>query len=239
LPVDDTDARLHTARDPRRSSPMAAKVVCISRTLAAGGEEIGQAVAERLGWRVIDAEIIQRAAEKAEVDPSKVAQAEQRQSLIRRLISLIAFAEPPQDMAPQYYAVFPEAAFTVGQTLEERMRGLIREVIDEVASEGQAVIVAHAASMALAGRDGVLRVLITASPEERANRLVWASGLEAVQAEVAVRESDMERADYFRRFYNLQEELPIHYDLVVNTDALSPELAVAAIVAAVGAAADA
>ena len=42
---------------------MAAKVVCISRTLAAGGEEIGQAVAERLGFRVIDAEIIQRAAD--------------------------------------------------------------------------------------------------------------------------------------------------------------------------------
>ena len=48
---------------------MPARVVCISRTLAAGGEEIGQAVAERLGYRVIDAEIIQRAAEKAEVDP--------------------------------------------------------------------------------------------------------------------------------------------------------------------------
>ena len=212
---------------------MPAKVVCISRTLAAGGEEIGQAVAERLGWRVIDAEIIQRAAEKAELDPSKVAQTEQRQSLIRRLISLIAFAEPPGDMAPQYYSVFPEAAFAVGQTLEERMRGLIREVIEEVASEGQAVIVAHAASMALAGRDGILRVLITASPEERANRLVWASGLEAGQAEAAVRESDAERVDYFRRFYELDEELPTHYDLVLNTDQLPPEAAVAAIIAVV------
>jgi cytidylate kinase len=114
------------------------------------------------------------------------------------------------------------------------MRGLIREVIEEVASEGQAVIVAHAASIALAGRDGVLRVLITASPEERANRLVWASGFEASQAEAAVRQSDMERSDYFRRFYNLNEELPTHYDLVVNTDTLTPELAVAAIVAAAG-----
>ena len=73
---------------------MPARTVCISRTLAAGGEEIGQAVAERLGWRVIDAEIIQRAAEKAGIDPTKVAQTEQRQSLIRRLIASIAFAEP-------------------------------------------------------------------------------------------------------------------------------------------------
>lgn len=211
---------------------MPAKTVCISRTLAAGGEEIGQAVAERLGFRVIDAEIIQRAAQKAEIDPTKVAQTEQRQSLIRRLISSIAFAEPPGDIAPQYYAVYPEAAFAVGQTLEERLRGLIREVIEEVATEGHAVIVAHAASMALSGREGVLKVLITASPDQRADRLVWANGLERGAAEAAVRNSDRERADYFRRFYNLDQELPTHYDLVINTDQIAPEQAVALIVAA-------
>ena len=49
--------------------------------------------------------IIQRAAEKAGIDPTKVAQTEQRQSLIRRLISSIAFAEPAGAVAPQYYAV--------------------------------------------------------------------------------------------------------------------------------------
>ena len=78
---------------------MAVRVVCISRTLAAGGEEIGQGVAERLGYRVIDAEIIQRAAEKADVQPERVARTEQRQSLIRRLISSIAFAEPSGALA--------------------------------------------------------------------------------------------------------------------------------------------
>jgi cytidylate kinase len=211
---------------------MPAKVVCISRTLAAGGEEIGQAVAERLGYRVIDAEIIQRAAEKAEVDPTKVAQAEQRQSLVRRLISSIAFAEPSGAMPLQSYVVYPEAAFAAGQTLEGRLRGLIREVIEEVASEGQAVIVAHAASMALAGRQGVLKVLVTASPELRAERLIWASGLARSAAEIAVRNSDRDRADYFRRFYSLDQELPTHYDLVVNTDQLTPEQVVKLIVAA-------
>ena len=111
-------------------------------------------MAERLGYRVIDAEIIQRAAEKADVQPERVARTEQRQSLIRRLISSIAFAEPSGVLAPEYYAVYPEAALAVGQTLEERLRLLIREVIEEVANEGQAVIVAHAASMALLGARG-------------------------------------------------------------------------------------
>ena len=66
-----------------------------------------------------------------------MAQTEQRQSLIRRLISSIAFAEPAGAVAPQYYAVYPKAAFAVGQTLEERLRGLIREVIEEVARKAR------------------------------------------------------------------------------------------------------
>jgi len=39
-----------------------------------------------------------------------------------------------------------------------------------------AVIVAHAASMALSGREGMLRVLITASPEVRIQRLTATEG---------------------------------------------------------------
>ena len=47
-----------------------------------------------------------------------------------------------------------------------------------------------------------------------------------------MRNSDRERADYFRRFYDIDEELPTHYDIVVNTDTLGPEQAVNLIVAA-------
>ena len=135
-------------------------------------------------------------------------------------------------MPLEYYAAAPEAALAIGQPLEERLRALIREVIEEVAKEGKAVIVAHAASMALAGSDGVLRILVTAPAERRARRLVEAAEVSLREAKAAVKRSDRERTDYFKRFYDLTEELPTHYDLVVNTEALTPEQAVSAIVAA-------
>jgi cytidylate kinase len=211
---------------------VAARVVCISRTLAAGGEDVGRGVAERLGFKVIDAEIIQRAAEKADLDPRRVAEAEQSRPLIRRLIAAIALPGKPGALPGRYYSAAPQAVLGVAQPLEERMRSLIREVIEEVATEGSAVIVAHAASMALAGRDGILRVLVTGSPERRARRLVEVARVSLREAKAAVRDSDRERADYIKRFYGLAEELPTHYDLVVNTDALGPEQAVRAVVAA-------
>ena len=47
-----------------------------------------------------------------------------------------------------------------------------------------------------------------------------------------VRDSDAGRADYFQRFYGIERELPTHYDLVVNTEALTPDEAADVIVAA-------
>ncbi|MBA3366230.1 MAG: cytidylate kinase family protein, partial [Actinobacteria bacterium] len=41
---------------------MSARVVCISRELGAGGEQIGRLVAERLGLQYVDEEVIARAA---------------------------------------------------------------------------------------------------------------------------------------------------------------------------------
>ncbi|MGH7787944.1 MAG: AAA family ATPase, partial [Candidatus Binatia bacterium] len=78
---------------------------------------------------------------------------------------------------------------------------------------------------------GVLRVLVTASPGRRAARLGEDDArLTARRAATAITNSDRERREYLREFYNVREELPTHYDLVINTDVLSPEQTVTLIV---------
>jgi cytidylate kinase len=103
----------------------------------------------------------------------------------------------------------------------ERYRQLIRDVIAETAEQGRVVIVAHAASIALAGRSSVLRVLVTASTDVRVDR----QQEDARAARRTIAASDAGRADYLKRFYRIDRELPTHYDLVVNTDTLSTEQA--------------
>ena len=75
----------------------------------------------------------------------------------------------------------------------------------------------------------MLRVLVTASTDVRAKRLAAADGLAAAAADAAIATSDGERRDYLRRFYGIKEELPTHYDLVINTEVLTPAQATAAI----------
>jgi len=99
----------------------------------------------------------------------------------------------------------------------DRVRGLIRDAIAEMAAAGEVVIVAHAASYTL-GRDaGALRVLVTASPETRAGRMADGSAA----PEKAVRDADRARAHYLKSFYDVSQEVPAHYDLVINTDSLT------------------
>jgi cytidylate kinase len=212
---------------------MSKSVVCISRTVAAGGETIGKIVAERLGFRYVDEEVLTRAGERAHVDTQLIAEAEQRKSILNRLLDALA-ARPTAD---SYLPVGGEGVYVIDATvvlppIHDDFRTLIREAIAEIAAQGNAVIVAHAASMALAGKGDVLRVLVTASEKTRAQRLAAQVGEK--QAEAAVRDSDRDRRDYLKRFYEVREELPTHYDLVLNTDTLGPEQAADVIVTAAG-----
>lgn len=196
---------------------MAASVICISRALGAGGEDVALLVSERLGFVYVDEQIIARAAERSGIDPETVADEERRKSLVANLLAAMAdggatFGTPPMTDATW---ITPSS---------DAVRSFIRDAIEEVAAKGKAVIVAHAASHALGRGAGALRVLITASEETRAARLAETDGLDPAAAEKTVKSSDLARADYLKRFYGVKE-LPTSYDLVVNTDALSLERA--------------
>jgi len=204
---------------------VAVRVVCISRTLGALGEKVGGLVAERLSFRYIDEQVIERAARLARVDPKLIEAAEHRQPLLRRLMEKLAAARDVVEPAalalgPLSFGLPERAAF---RATPEDLRLLIQDAIQELAEEGQVVIVAHASSMTLALRTDILRVLITASTETRGRRLIEAQGITEEVAATTVATSDRDRGDYFRRFYGIAEEQPTHYDLVFNTDVLTPE----------------
>jgi len=80
--------------------------------------------------------------------------------------------------------------------------------------------------------EGVLRVLVTASTETRIRRVAEFERIIRAEAERRIAASDRERQEYFQRSYKLQEELPAHYDLVINTDVLTAAQAASVVLAA-------
>jgi len=205
---------------------MPSRVIAISHATGAGGESIGRMVSERLRFRYVEKEIIARAAARSGVDPELIGDVEQRQPLRARMLRLLERAEAGQ---AGVVGLAPGELMT-----SEELQALIREALTEMADRGEVVIVSHAASVALAGRDDLLRVLITASPETRARRLAAAEALAEREAAKLVEDADRARAQYFKRFYRIGRELPSHYDLVLNTDVLKPGQATELILHAAG-----
>ena len=191
-------------------------VIAISRAIGAGGEDLGSSVASALGFRYVDNEIINRASELAGATVAEVSRVEARKGLMTRILENLARANAgamPAAGVPDMAALYENPTPIYEQ--------LIVDVIRETAAEGNVVIVAHGASIPLAGTQGLLRVLVTASKEIRGARVARTSGLTFERAEKQVEDSDRGRADYFRRFYNVDREEATHYDLVVNTDIVS------------------
>ena len=220
----------------RLAAEMSSTVICISGSDGSQAEQLAATVGAALGFRVINEEITARAAAAAGVDQHAVEDVEQRRSVRAKILDLLAssgaasaaflpvpdvqFAEAMQGMDPQAPWGLPG----------DELRGLIRSAIEEFVAAGSVVILAHAASQLLAERDQVLRVLVTASPEVRSARLAESLGVPANKAGGLVKNGDAGRADYLKRFYGVERELPTQYDVVINTDKLTPEECAAAVV---------
>jgi cytidylate kinase len=207
---------------------VAYRSVCISPTDGSGGEFVGPMVAEALGFQLLNAQIVTRAAQEAGVDPAAVMDAEGRRSLAVRLLGRLTDAGPSGAGGSTGHAAESED----DGPDREALRDFIRAVIWEAGERGDAVIVTHAASYALADRSDVLRVLISASPETRALRIAEAKGCSGSDAAKAMARGDAGRADYLKRFYDVDSELPTHYDIVIDTDQLDAVAAADLIVSA-------
>ena len=158
-----------------------------------------------------------------------MADVERRKNLFARLLDDLATA-PMLD--PPGTASFLLADSTTSVPQREELRALIIEAIRETTQQGNVVIVSHAAGVRLAGRDDLLRVLVTGSFDTRVQRVAAGRKIGKSEAEKLMKDSDAGRADYFLRFYKIERGLPTHYDLVVNTDKLTPEEATDIVVAA-------
>jgi cytidylate kinase len=186
-------------------------VICISHSEGAEGPAIGKLLAELTGLRYVDDGVLVEAARTMGLYPEAVSLAESRRAKRQLEVDFNRFERT------------------------ETVRALIRAAITATADEGDVVIIAHAASYALAGRPNLLRVLVTASDETRSKRVAEAEDVDHKAAAKILTESDKGRAAYLKDFYGVHRERPTDYDLVINTDRLDPAAAAATIARAAGA----
>ena len=200
---------------------MGYKAIALSQVDGAGAESIGIDVAQKLGYGYLNEGIVAQVAADQGMDPAVVADAERRRSFLDRVAALAAHGGGEL------------AAGAWPSPLEEpdKVLPLIREAVQDAAARGNTVLVAHAASYACAEQPDVLRVSITAPMATRVSRVAAAHDISEKEAAKSVRKSDSGRAAYLKKTYGINSESPSDYDVIINTERLTPGAAVDLIVA--------
>jgi cytidylate kinase len=214
-------------------------VISISRQLGSQGEEIAAAVAQRLGLRLIDAQTINQAAQKAGVPDRALAElenegayglADQVLKALRTMPSLRSAAtlaeatvEAKSTAYPEqssltfpFFGLFSPTVPPISASLESYVR-MVGLVIRGLAREGNVLVVGRGGQVLLRKYPCALHVQIVAPLKDRVKTVMEREGLEWRAAQSRVRASDRARFDYLRRYHDVDWLDPTLYHLVLNT----------------------
>lgn len=196
---------------------MAGPVVTISRQLGSGGDEIAALVAQRLGVPLLDREVISRAAQVAGVSEDALRAAERHTSLLSRMLeSLGKFGAAGGGEG----VALEGLSSTMLLTTSADFRALLERVLREIAATEPAVILGHAAQIALRDMPGTLHVFIHAPAEFRAAHLARVEGVPLAQARREIEASDRERVRFYQSAYHVNWYDLRLYDLALDTSVI-------------------
>jgi CMP/dCMP kinase len=197
--------------------PAKMRAITISREYGSGGGEIAVRLARRLGWLLIDHEVVAQVAHELGITEEEAeVHDEQVESFVSRLLNtmhLIA-PNPPIDVS-SLPAVEEDAYFEA-----------LRRVVTAAADTGHVVIVGRAGQVLLKDRRDVLHVRVVAPLERRVTYVARREGLDQAGARERIRLKDASRARFLQARYHCRPNDPLYYDLVVNTGVLDLESAV-------------
>jgi len=189
--------------------------VAISRQRGSGGSFIGQRVAERLGHRYVDRDLLRVAAEY--LKKSEDAPSETPPSFWTRLQQALAFAAADGAYcAPSVMDVYEEGVFE----LENR-------IIHEIVGAQTAVIVGRGAAQTLRQRPDVVTVFVHAPETWRVERVQQVYKLDDRDAaRQMVQKSDRDRGRRIRTMADVEWTDVRGYDIAVNTAAVGFDTAI-------------
>lgn len=186
---------------------MKIRILTVEREYGSGGANIAEQLAARLGWKLWDTQLTEEIARVANVDPKAALRCdERRDSLLYRLFKVYARGS--------YERSLPLGESRVFDT--DRMVELLHQVIENVASRGNCVIVGRGSAYILRARPEAFHVFVYAPAEEKIRRIM-SLGKSETEGKKLVEEVDAERAEFIQHYFGAQWPARWLYNLMINS----------------------
>jgi cytidylate kinase len=162
--------------------------ITIARQLGSGGSVVGQHIAQSLGIRCIDREIVSHTAQQFQMDEKEIATREEKvSSFWERIISGIAVVAPEAG-----YVAAPNPTLSDQEIFESET-----QVLKTIAQAEDCVIIGRAAAHVLAPHPGMFNILLHAPLSFRVPRVMdYYHVSDEGQARAMIKRSDGVRAKF-------------------------------------------
>lgn len=181
---------------------MAKRIITISREFGSGGRFIGGEVAEKLGMKYYDKDIIAQIAEQSGFSPEYI----QEKAELSPKKGLFAYAFSGRDIT--------------GKSVEDMVYEAQRKVILEIAEKESCVIIGRNADFILKDRDDVLNVFIHGDVPEKVKRICRLYHVTETDAVKMMADIDKRRMTNYRFYTEQKWGMAGNYSLTLNSSQL-------------------
>lgn len=181
-------------------------IITISRTYGSGGRVMGKALAEKLGWKFYDRELMRMMSDETGINEGLFGESDEK--LKKTYIGTDTSWKEENEALPPSDKKYSS---------EENLFKLQAKMIRKLADTENCVIMGRVADAVLAGREDVIRVFCYASHEDCVKRAMEVCGLGEKETEKRIAEVDKFRAAYYKHFTGCAFDDARNYDLCINT----------------------
>lgn len=190
---------------------MEKKIITIGRQFGSGGREIGKKLSERLGIPYYDKEILSEAAKKSGLSESLFEKHDEKPSgsflyALAMGVNNLGQAYQKPLLLEMYLAQF--------------------DAIKKMAEKGEGIFIGRCSDYVLNDRNDVFNVFIHADMATRVKRVTEKNDISDKEAEMLCMRGDKDRASYYNYYSDNKWGDARHYDLCINTSAISIDKAV-------------
>jgi len=184
-------------------------IITIGRQFGSGGKEIGEKVAQKLGYAFYDKELLTMAAEEQGFSAATMQHYDEKPTG-----SLI------------YSLYMTGAATGENLPLNQQLAFAQFNVIRKVAQADNCVIMGRCADYVLRDHPGLVSVFVHSDIERRVSRVMERANMNAEQARQAIKKTDRRRSSYYNYFTDRNWGGVDNYDLSVDSGRVGVEGAV-------------
>ncbi|MBQ7671370.1 MAG: cytidylate kinase-like family protein [Clostridia bacterium] len=180
-------------------------VITIGRQYGSGGRDVGHKVAEMIGSKCYDQDLIVMAAKKSGISEEALARADEQAS--SSLLYTLAMG------ASMIYTNTTPMAVPINDALFIAQS----EIIRELSETENCVIVGRCADYILKDHEKLVKVFVQGDMPERIARIMERAGIPESEAKDRIAKKDKKRANYYNYYTGGKWGKPDNYNLIVST----------------------